>query len=160
MDTNFHTQSVLTWTHVSRAMSADMDTNFHTISADMDTNFHTHTTSADIDTDVHAQSVLTRRQTTQTKHTRMLTQPPHPTQPYTHSSLSPPPKKVCTYSVLCDRYQSDVFFNDAEGMFLLGGADARLGSFRGYMGHVKLYRGSALRLDQVQKWCVCVCVCV
>ena len=51
----------------------------------------------------------------------------------------------------CDRYHSDVFFNDTEGLFLLGGADPRLGSFHGYMGHVKLYRGRALHMDQVWK---------
>ncbi|XP_025101243.1 protein sel-1 homolog 3-like isoform X1 [Pomacea canaliculata] len=46
-------------------------------------------------------------------------------------------------------YDLDIAYDDTDGQFILGGVDPALGSFRGYLGQVKLYRGRALTLDEL-----------
>lgn len=45
--------------------------------------------------------------------------------------------------------EGDVAFNDTEGLYVLGGVDTSMGSFQGYMGRVKLYRGRIMTSDQL-----------
>lgn len=47
------------------------------------------------------------------------------------------------------RFSVDISYDDTEGQFILGGVDPTLGSFLGYMGLVKLYRGRTLTLEEV-----------
>lgn len=56
-------------------------------------------------------------------------------------------------SVCVCRYDLDIAYDDTDGQFILGGVDPALGSFRGYLGQVKLYRGRALTLDEVLIGC-------